>query len=45
LLDIIVIAICAAICGAETWVDIANFGKARIAMMVVGRVLMSINVH
>lgn len=30
LLDIIVIAICAVICGAETWVDIANFGKARI---------------
>lgn len=30
LLDIIVIAICAVICGAETWVDIENFGKARI---------------
>lgn len=29
LMDIIVIAICAVICGAETWVDIANFGKAR----------------
>ena len=31
LLDIIVIAICAVICGAETWVDIANFGRAREA--------------
>lgn len=31
LLDIIVIAICAVFCGAETWVDIANFGKAREA--------------
>lgn len=31
LLDIIAIAICAVICGAETWVDIANFGKAREA--------------
>jgi len=29
LMDIIVIAICAVICGAENWVDIANFGKAR----------------
>ncbi len=29
LMDIIVIAISAVICGAETWVDIANFGKAR----------------
>jgi len=31
LMDIIVIAVCAVICGAETWVDIANFGKAREA--------------
>src|SRR5512133_2680036 len=31
LMDIIVIAICAVICGAEGWVDIENFGKARIA--------------
>jgi predicted transposase YbfD/YdcC len=30
LMDIIVIAVCAVICGAETWVDIANFGKARV---------------
>lgn len=30
LMDILVIAICAVICGAETWVDIENFGKARI---------------
>jgi len=27
--DIVVIAICAAICGADTWVDIENFGKAK----------------
>jgi predicted transposase YbfD/YdcC len=25
-----VIAVCAVICGAETWVDVENFGKARI---------------
>ena len=30
LMDIIVIAICGVICGAETWVDIAYFGNARI---------------
>lgn len=29
LLDIIVIAICAAICGANTWVDVEIFGKAK----------------
>ena len=30
LLDIIIIAICAVICGADTWVDIEEFGKAKI---------------
>lgn len=29
LLDIIVIAICAAICGADTWTDVELFGKAK----------------
>jgi len=29
LLDIIVIAVCAAICGADTWVDVEVFGKAK----------------
>jgi hypothetical protein len=29
LIDIIVIAICAVICGAECWVDIANYGKSK----------------
>ncbi len=29
LLDIVVIAICAAICGADNWVDVENFGKAK----------------
>lgn len=29
LVNIIVIAICAVICGADTWVDIENFGKAK----------------
>jgi predicted transposase YbfD/YdcC len=29
LLDIIIIAICAAICGADNWVDVENFGKAK----------------
>ena len=27
--DMIVIAICAAICGADTWVDVETFGKAK----------------
>ncbi len=30
LIDIISIAICAVICGAEGWVDIENFGKSKI---------------
>src|SRR5271165_7100345 len=29
LMDIMVIAICAVICGAEGWVDIANYGAAK----------------
>ena len=29
LLDIIVIAICAAICGADSWVDVELFGKSK----------------
>ncbi len=29
LLDIIIIAICAIICGADTWVDVALFGRAK----------------
>ena len=29
LLDIVVIAICAVICGADNWVDVENFGKAK----------------
>lgn len=29
LLDIIAIAICAMICGADTWVDVENYGKAK----------------
>jgi predicted transposase YbfD/YdcC len=29
LVDILVIAICAAICGAKTWVDIEDFGNAK----------------
>ncbi len=29
LIDILVIAICAAICGAKTWIDIQDFGKAK----------------
>ncbi|MFQ6027766.1 MAG: ISAs1 family transposase [Dehalococcoidia bacterium] len=29
LLDIIVIAVCGVICGADSWVDIAEFGKAK----------------
>lgn len=30
LIDIIVIAICAVICGAKTWVDIEDFGNSKI---------------
>ena len=30
-MDIIVIAMCRVICGGETWVDIENIGKARLA--------------
>jgi DDE family transposase len=29
LLDIIIIAICGVICGAEGWVEIEEFGKAK----------------
>ena len=29
--DILIIALCAVICGAETWVDIAQFGRAKEA--------------
>lgn len=29
LIDILVIAICAAICGAKTWIDIEDFGKSK----------------
>src|SRR4030067_1167038 len=31
--DILTIAICAVICGAETWVDIADFGRAKEAWL------------
>jgi predicted transposase YbfD/YdcC len=33
LMDILVIAICAVICGAEGWVDIANYGVAKRAWL------------
>lgn len=33
LLDIIVIALCGIICGAESWVEIVAFGKARLAWL------------
>jgi predicted transposase YbfD/YdcC len=29
LLDIVVIAVCAVICGADTWVDLAEYGRAK----------------
>jgi hypothetical protein len=29
LLDIIAIALCAVICGADTWVDVAEFGRSK----------------
>ncbi len=33
LIDIIVVAVCAVIAGAETWVDVENFGKAKQAWL------------
>lgn len=30
LLDIIIIAVCGVICGADTWVDLAEFGEAKL---------------
>ena len=33
LIDIISIAICAVICGAESWVDIENFGKSKMSWL------------
>jgi hypothetical protein len=29
LLDIVVIAVCAVICGADTWVDLEEYGRAK----------------
>jgi len=31
LLDIVAVALCAVICGADTWVDVARFGTAKTA--------------
>jgi predicted transposase YbfD/YdcC len=33
LLDMLVIAVCAVICGADTWVEVETFGKARQAWL------------
>jgi predicted transposase YbfD/YdcC len=33
LLDIVVIAVCAVICGADTWVDLAEYGRAKHAWL------------
>jgi predicted transposase YbfD/YdcC len=33
LLDILIIAICAVICGADSWVDIEMFGKSKLAWL------------
>jgi DDE_Tnp_1-associated len=33
LLDIVVIAVCAVICGADTWVDIEEYGRAKYAWL------------
>ena len=35
LIDIIVIAICAVICGAEGWVDIENFGNSKLPWLKI----------
>ena len=36
LLDIITIAICAVICGADTWVYVAMFGKSKAPLSRFG---------
>jgi predicted transposase YbfD/YdcC len=33
LIDIIAVAICGVVCGAETWVDIENYGKAKFSWL------------
>ncbi len=33
LLDLIVIAICAVLCGADTWVDIELFGRSKLTWL------------
>lgn len=33
LIDIITIAICAVVCGAETWVDMEVYGKAKFSWL------------
>ncbi len=33
LMDIVIIAVCGVICGANTWVDIENFGKSKRAWL------------
>ena len=33
LLDMLVVAVCAVICGADTWVEVETFGKARQAWL------------
>lgn len=33
LIDVIMVSICAVICGAESWVDIANFGESKKAWL------------
>ena len=34
LLSIIIIAVCAMICGADNWVDVAEFGKSKLDSFV-----------
>ncbi len=41
LLDIITIALCAVICGADTWVDIEAWGQAKQAWLETFRVLLN----
>jgi predicted transposase YbfD/YdcC len=33
LLDVVTIALCAVICGADTWVDVAEFGRSKAAWL------------
>ena len=44
LLDIIVIAVCAILCGADTWVEVEAFGNAKLKFLSGGYVCILLGV-